>query len=546
VVKQRLKRLLFQFLGKDPEAVVVSFWTGEDALAARMVDEVQRLAPERRHFVVRLEELEPGSPLALWLQLRRRFRRYRIGLAPVLFTAQPHPLRAAAALLAPGKILAYNSSLERHHLQLRSAIASLLFLRDVPLDRIFLRPRWLVPWKKDRSVFPETYRVMDGRPFTPGQPRVALLSPYFPYPLSHGGAVRIYNLLRETAREFDVSLFAFSDRETDDDLRHMARWCSRMVIVPRPRYREPRWSTLLPPEVREFSSPGMRAALRRFSDYDLLQVEYTQLARYGGDILVEHDITFDLYQQVARRQRTFSAWWDLVRWRRFEARAAARFRSVVVMSSKDARLLAPFARSTVVIENGVDLERFQPVPEQDGQELLFIGSFRHFPNVAAYRFFAEQIWPALRERYPRLRFTAVCGPDHRRYYDPAAEDRISVHGFVADVRPLYAAANLVLAPTTVSAGTNLKVLEAMAMQRAVVSTPSGCAGLGLRHGETVWVAKSAADFVEGAARLLDDASLRLRIAREARAFAEQNYGWVALGEKQRACYRELLKQKRPS
>jgi hypothetical protein len=240
MVKRTIRDLFFRLLGKDPQAIVVSFWSGQDALAACIVEEIRGLVPDRRHFVVRLEDLRPGSALGLFLQLRKRFRPYRIGLAPVLFTDQPHPLRVAAAMLAPGKILAYNARLERHHLKLRSPLASLLFLHGVPLDRIFLRPRWLTPWKKDRSVFPRTYRAIQGRPFTPGRRRIGVLSPYFPYPLSHGGAVRIYHLLREAAVEFDLVLFAFGGDETEPDIGQLAQFCSRIVIVPTPRYREPR------------------------------------------------------------------------------------------------------------------------------------------------------------------------------------------------------------------------------------------------------------------------------------------------------------------
>src|SRR5208283_2934073 len=116
---------------------------------------------------------------------------------------------------------------------------------------------------------------------------------------------------------------------------------------------EPRWSTLLPPEVCEFRSPAMRQAIveecRSFG-FELLQVEYTQLAEYGADLLVEHDVTFDLFAQVARLQRTWSALWDVFRWRRFEARQARRYRRVAVMSPKDAELLGP-AVETAVIEN---------------------------------------------------------------------------------------------------------------------------------------------------------------------------------------------------
>lgn len=540
-MKQRLKKLWFRMLGKDPDAVVVSFWSGDDALASRMEEEVRALVPERRHFTVRMEDLQPGSSLSLYLQLRRRFRGLRIGLAPVLFTAAPHPLRAAAALLAPGRILAYNARLERHHLRLRSVLASLLFLRGVPLDRIFLRPRWLAPWRRDRSVFPDTYRVIEGRAATPGRRRIAVLSPYFPYPLSHGGAVRIYNLIREMAREFDVLLFAFGESESEEDIRHMTGLCRHVVIAAKPRYREPRWSTWLPPEVHEFESPGMRRALADLrGEYDMLQVEYTHLARYSGDVLVEHDVTFDLYQQVWEQSRTLAAAWDLFRWRRFEVRAVQRFRRVVVMSEKDAEQLRRYAQKIVVIENGVDLDRFQPVPERAGQRLLFIGSFRHFPNVAAYRFFVEEVWPLLRERYPEMRVTVVCGPDHVTYWRSftgeltlETDPRIELLGFVSDVRPLYHEANLVLVPTVVSAGTNVKVLEAMAMERAVVSTRSGCGGFGLEHLREIWVADTAGEFARGISTLIEDVNLRKKMARAARTWVEQQFHWGQIGQKQR-------------
>jgi glycosyltransferase involved in cell wall biosynthesis len=113
-------------------------------------------------------------------------------------------------------------------------------------------------------------------------------------------------------------------------------------------------------------------------------------------------------------------------------------------------------------------------------------------------------------------------------------------GFVADVRPLYLESNLVLVPTTVSAGTNLKVLEAMAMRRAVVSTASGCAGLGLVHGHSVWIGDTAEAFGAGVATLISDAERREAIAEAAYAHAVRHYDWRALGEKQRALLRSIL------
>ena len=536
-MKQWLKRWIFGLLGKEPEAVVVAFATGDPELCRRMADEVRSQVPGRKHFLV-----TPDNRY----EMRRLLKRYRIGLAPVMLGREPNALRRTAYRMAPRKILAFNSRLERHHLRL--SLASLLFWRGVPLDRIYLRPWWW-PWpKRERSVVPQGDRVFEGRPCAAGRRRVAVLSPYLPYPLSHGGAVRIYNLLRETAREFEVELFAFTE-DAAPEPGPLLDFCARIVLVAKPRYREPRWSTLLPPEVHEYRSPAMRRALARERTtfgYEALQVEYTQLAEYGGDVLVEHDVTFDLFGQIAHREQTLAARWDWARWRRFEQRAVRRFGRVIVMSEKDADVLGAGAPCSV-IENGVDLTRYSPTPEPPGQRLLFIGSFRHFPNIAAYRFFAERVWPLLRDKFPKASVTVVCGPDHLTYWrafsdspEPAADSRIRMLGFVADVRPLYAEANLVLAPTTVSAGTNIKVLEAMAMRRAVVSTTTGCAGLGLLHGHSAWIGDTPESFAAGVATLLADPERRSQIAEAAHLHAARNFDWQAIGEKQRALLGDIL------
>ena len=264
-MKRRLKAWLFRLLRKDPEAVVATFCSGPEELTRRMAEEVCALVPDRRHFVVTERN---------WPEMRTTLKRFRIGLAPVMLAPGSHALRRAAFRLAPRKILAYNTRLERHHLRLN--LASLLFWRGVPLDRIHLRPRWW-PWpKREHSVFPRGYRVVEGRPCSPTRRRIAVLSPYVPYPLSHGGAVRIYNLLREMALEFDIELFAFQ-HEREEAFAPLLDICARIVLVEKPRYREPRWSTLLPPEVCEYRSPAMREAIaaeRKAFGFELLQIEY--------------------------------------------------------------------------------------------------------------------------------------------------------------------------------------------------------------------------------------------------------------------------------
>ena len=530
-LRATIKWLWFGLRGVDPEAVVVTFATGPAALAEAMHEEVKRLIPDRRHFLV---ELQPGGTLHLWRRLRRLFAGLRIGMAPMLIGTGPEfaSLSRAVWLLAPSKILAFNPRLERHHLSARSPLSSVLFAFGVPLDRIHLRP-WFWPWQTDRTAVAPGHRLIEGRNASPVRTRAVVVTPFFPWPLAHGGAVRIYNLLREAAVEYDIDLFAFVENESDADFAELTKFCHRLFLFPKSRYREPRWSTLLPPEVHEYWSPELAHQLA-LHPAPVTQIEYTQLALYRGQIIVEHDITWDLYRQIYDRAPTTSNWWNWWRWQRCERRALSRAEAVVVMSEKDAAL-ASHPRS-MGIANGVDLARFTPSPEPPtGNRLLFIGSLRHFPNVSALRFFLEEVWPLL----AGVDLTIVAGPDPELHWPGPlpALDRVKMLGYVSDVRPLYAEANVVIVPTLVSAGTNIKVLEAMAMERAVVSTSSGCAGLGLVHGESVWVADGAEAFAEGVRRLIADPALRRRMALSARSHAERHFSWRELGKKQRELWR---------
>jgi glycosyltransferase involved in cell wall biosynthesis len=217
------------------------------------------------------------------------------------------------------------------------------------------------------------------------------------------------------------------------------------------------------------------------------------------------------------------------------------------MSEKDRLLLADGQCESHlrVIANGVDLVRFQPSPEPPGRRLLFVASFAHYPNMVAYRFLLREVWPLLA---PGTALTVVAGRNPEEAWRAftgetaiPAPAGVEVHHFVAQVEGLYRQCNLVVVPTLVSAGTNLKVLEAMAAGRAIVSTPSGCAGLGLTDGKELRIITGAPAFAGTIDELLGDAAARSRLASAARATAEERFGWEALGRAQREVWRELLR-----
>lgn len=528
-----------------------------------MTESVRRQTPDRPHYVVstrqvrvpgvRVIRLDPGGAWSLYRQARTRLRRIRVALAPTLFTASKNSLRAAAILYVPIRVLGFNASLQRHHLRLTRPRRTWQFLSGRPLDQAAQRPAWIRTLRGDGPDFPDGSTVYEGRPLSAARPRIGIATPYFPYPLASGGAVRIFNLLREAAREFDVFLFSFDDPYNPSEVAPVLEHCARVALV-RPHPGRPSGRSLWTPrEVAEVESGQMKAAISRIrAEYrlDLTQVEYTQMARYQGDILTEHDLTFHLYRQVRDRSPGLRNWSNYLRWRGFEASAVKRFSRVIFVSEEEATLLDCGGRSRV-IPNGVDLERFSAEPERSGCRILFIGSFGHFPNVWAYRQFFERIYPAIRARFPEVKVTIVGGRNHGLYWRiftnsmaPPTASGIEILDFVPDVRPLYHRANVVIAPNTVSGGTNIKVLEAMALERAIMTTACGCAGLGLRHGESAWIADDPEAFAEGVAALLGNPELRRKLARNARIIAERDFDWRAIGGRLRAVYHELMEERR--
>jgi glycosyltransferase involved in cell wall biosynthesis len=393
-----------------------------------------------------------------------------------------------------------------------------------------------------------------------GLPRVLVVSPYLPFPLSHGGAVRIFNLCRALGDRVDFVLACFREQTDRVDYGKLHEVFRRVFVVDRDE--KPSGPRDLPRQVREHPSQSLRAlveTLCRDQAIGLVQIEYTHLAGFRDAapgtpaLLVEHDVTFTLYRQYARQTRTAAARAEAERWFAFESAALRSFDAVWTMSEEDrAQAIQAGSRpeSTAVVANGVDLGRFSSLPEAPEPEIFYIGSFRHLPNVIGFEALRDDVMPRVWRKRPGARLRVVAGPDPERYWrqfrrEPMPESwdpRIELHGFVEDVRPLYARAQVVAVPLVVSAGTNVKVLEAMACGRAVVSTPVGCQGLGLTDGRDILIRAPGEAFADAVLALLEDAGLRRRIATEARRTVEASYGWDAIAARAWQSYQQVIRR----
>jgi glycosyltransferase involved in cell wall biosynthesis len=229
--------------------------------------------------------------------------------------------------------------------------------------------------------------------------------------------------------------------------------------------------------------------------------------------------------------------------RGWEARHAAHFDRCLVVSEIEAQRLRAGAAGTAVslVPNGVDTAALRPLPEAAaGKRLIFVGHLRYPPNIDAVRFLARHILPALRARIPDAHLTVVGESAPRVLREFSGRDDIHLVGRAACPVPYYRDAHVAVVPLRAGGGTRLKILEAMALGRPVVSTPLGCEGLAVEDGKHLLVAKDAEDFAAAVALLLTDRALAARLTQQARALVESDYDWTAIAERLLGVYDELL------
>jgi glycosyltransferase involved in cell wall biosynthesis len=277
-------------------------------------------------------------------------------------------------------------------------------------------------------------------------------------------------------------------------------------------------------------------------DYDVVQVEFANMAAYryarAGRrptlVLDEHNIEYDLQRRTAgSAEGAFRKVYNSLNWRKLgreEKAAWRRFDGVVLTSVRDAQLLAEVSQGirSAVVPNGVNVEQFQPartVPEPD--QLLFFGANNYFPNHDALIYFIDEILPLVVQRRPNVKLSIV-GPGAQPPVLARQSRHVEIVGFVDDVMPHLDRASVVVVPLRIGGGTRLKIVEAMAKSKAIVSTSIGAEGIDVKHDRDALLADSPAAFADQVVRVLGDPELARRLGEQARILAEERYAWTAV------------------
>lgn len=253
-------------------------------------------------------------------------------------------------------------------------------------------------------------------------------------------------------------------------------------------------------------------------------------------VLTCHNLLWNWYESRARRTSgpaaamlRAEAW----RYRRFVRSRLGRFHTAVALSTIERDQLLEMGGTRVsLIPMGVDMSTFQPTPERDGPpRVLFTGTMSYPPNSQGARWLAERVWPLVRRRVPDARLDMVGrdpGPELTRL---DGHEGIAVRGFVPSMAPYFEAAHVVVAPILTGAGIRVKIIEALAAGKPVVSTSLGHEGLGLEPGRHLLVEDQPERFAAAVANLLAEPDRRAVLAREGRARAERDFDWRTLGRR---------------
>jgi polysaccharide biosynthesis protein PslH len=360
--------------------------------------------------------------------------------------------------------------------------------------------------------------------------RIAVVTHVMPYPADSGTRIRVARIIRALRKHHELTVLALEPGD--------AHGASTALEVPVAVHPARTRRALAPVAVAAETTAAVWRAVREWrADAVHLQGTFGAAAAGLGQAravvpaVVDEGCVYHLsYRRAAalaptrlRRARGMLRTWRLLRFERALARHA---HAVVAVSADEAAMVQALAPSTrvVVAPNGVDADALKP--SAPGDAALFVGLLSYAPNRDAMTWFAREVLPRLGPDGPEV---LVAGRDPGAELQALATDspRLKLLGFVPDLAPIYARAGVFVNPMRGGGGTRLKMLEAMAAGKAVVSTAIGAEGLALTPGRDVVIADGATEFATAVRALLDDRAEAARLGQAARALVEARYRWEA-------------------
>lgn len=391
--------------------------------------------------------------------------------------------------------------------------------------------------------------------------RILLLTPQLPYPAHQGTTLRNLHIIKGLAARHQVTLLSFAAEEAQEpEATPLGDLCRQVFTVPVPQSRSTATRLVQmvlqqdPDMALRLRSPHFELRLKRAlveDTYDIVQIEGIEMA-WTVEIIrhvnMVQRIVYDAHNAEALLQhRAFQAdagnpkrwpaaaysWVQHRRLRDFEGKILKTVDGVTAVSEADRQSLGTLFggddSSIAVIPNSIDVDAYGAVietasGEQPSLDLVFAGKMDYRPNVDAVLWFAHEVWPRLRAAEKDLSWAIVGQKPHERLEQLSEQPGITITGWVKAVQPYLFGAKVVVMPFRVGSGTRLKLIEAFAAGKAVVSTTLGVEGYPVVDGRELLIADNADEMAAKITLLLRDEDLRSGLGEEARRFA-RSYDW---------------------
>lgn len=395
---------------------------------------------------------------------------------------------------------------------------------------------------------------------------IVFATPYDPEPPNFGGARRILELTRGVARRQNVSVVSLLSNTSQTDPTNAEIVSMVPVAVPftardvstraRRALQLRSLASRHSAQYRLYYHQSFQRALNRHvaeHEADVVQLEFSQMGAYSVDsavptVLDVHNIEHELLLQMAKSGSAARRLFSLVEFRKLRREEIQFWRGAtccIATSKVDSELVASHInRDVPVIPNGVDLEYFQYSAAEGKQDsVVFVGAMRYRPNADAAHWFVEQILPIIRVSVPDVTFTIVGADPPADLMALADCPNVSVTGTVADIRPWLQSAQVAVVPLRIGSGTRIKILEAFAASRPVVSTTIGATGIEVEHRTNLLLADDARGFAASVIELLTQPERAARLASNATSLVRKQYQWNSISSSLNDVYVELARSR---
>lgn len=395
---------------------------------------------------------------------------------------------------------------------------------------------------------------------------ILFLSTENPYPPDHGHHIRTYNILKQLARENNIFFIGFAKRP--DELKykkHLEQFCKSVDIFLTPGGRN-RWYLILSLFANLFSPKPF--AVKRFyrkeaknrilqilneNDVNLVHFDMLHLGMYYDyinsvpKILVNHNVeSLRLARLIKVQKNVFIKLYLYVQYLKliyFEKKMCPKFDRCIVVSDTDKEILKKICSKDnfEIVPNGVDIEYFKPNNVKlKFNSLVWAGGMGDPYNKDAVDYFLEEIFPIIHSEIPDVQMNFI-GPSPTDKLIKLAQNypNIKVTGYVDDIRPYVAESSIFVAPLRSGSGTKIKVLNAMAQGKAVVTTSVGAEGINVENKKNIIISDDPKEFAENMIYLLKNPEVAKKMGEYGRNLIENNYAWEIIFNQMNFIYEKI-------